>query len=113
MFKKLVITLGAVAMLAGCQAQPPLAYEPFNDNVSRYLFEKEKGVAYGSKAFYIVYGQVGVDKAGTAIHFGGRKFYRIKDLLDKYPEMRGSAAAVKAEAAQEKLIKKMFPKGTK
>ena len=96
--------------LSGCQSTPPLPYEAFNDNISRYMFEKSKGVAYGGKAFYIVYGQVGVDKAGTAIHFDGRKFYRIKDLLDKYPEMRNSPAAVKAETAQEKVIQKMFPK---
>ena len=112
MFKRSLITIAALLTLAGCQSQPPVPYEAFNDTVSRYMYEKNSGVAYGSKAFYIVYGQVGVDKAGTAIHFGGRKFYRIKDLLDKYPEMRNSPQAVKAEASQEKLIKKMFPKGT-
>lgn len=113
MFKKLVISLAMLVSLTGCQQTPPLKYEAFNDTISRYNFVKTQGVAYGSKAFYVVYGQVGVDKAGTAIHFDGRRLYRIKDLLDKYPEMRNSPAVTKAEAAQEKIIQKMFPKGQK
>ena len=76
----------------------------FNDTIFRHSYTKDYGVATGMLNVYVVYGEYKLANikvpAGVALTPQKFKRYRIKDLLEKYPDL-ASQEALKAEKEQK------------
>lgn len=103
----LSLVVGAT-FLSSCQ-KTDLEYKPFDDVISMSNYTKKVGTAQGTTTYYVVYGKLpnGLKEGQAMGAFTGKFKYRIKELLDKYPDLRTDLAK-KAQERQEKDLTKVF-----
>lgn len=101
--KRLSLVLAAPLLILGCNAKVDLPLEQFDDIKLAVTQVKKFGSLSGIKAVYCFYGKMPTIKVGEAAGITHKFRYRIKDLLDKYPELKSDKALV-AQEEQEKVI---------
>lgn len=99
MIKKLLAAGFLLLMISSCKQDLPV--EKFDDIIVRHTYTSKFGSAVGFKALYLIYGKNYGLVEGTAISPTHRFYFRIKEVLDKYPELE-SKEALLAELRQEK-----------
>src|SRR3990167_8834583 len=86
------IIIVLIFSLAGCQQN--FTWIKFNDVIIKHQYTKDWGLATGLHGFYVVYNKMkfpdgGVAKEGECYLISPPLIgnFRIKDLIDKYPEL--------------------------
>ena len=108
LFKETLSVVAISVMLTSCANEFDKAPSiEFNDTILRHNFTDNYGLATGLLNIYIMYGQYQlVDKnipAGICLTPQGFKKFRIRQVLDKYPELNVFATE---EAARRQDFKR-------